>query len=112
MNVLEIVLKVISERKGEDIIEYDVSMVTPFVDTMIVASSSNLRQNNAIAANIREKLKDANYTGEIRQEGDSNSRWILIDLKDIVVHLFVEEERHVYNLDKLYGDVPSKRYDL
>ena len=72
MNVLEIVLKAISERKGEDIIEYDVSMVTPFVDTMIVASSSNLRQNNAIAANIREKLKDANYTD--RKSTRLNSR--------------------------------------
>ena len=43
---------------------------------------------------------------------DSGSKWLLIDLKDVVVHLFVNEERQVYNLDRLYSDVPVKTYDL
>ena len=66
MDVLNTVLKAIAERKGENILVYDVSSLTPFLDTMVVASSSNLRQNNAIAANIRDRLKEAGYTGEIR----------------------------------------------
>ena len=58
MDVLNIVLNAISERKGEAIDVYDVRSLTPFLDTMVVASSSNLRQNNAIAANIRDRLKE------------------------------------------------------
>ena len=42
----------------------------------------------------------------------ADSRWLLIDLKDIVVHLFVREERQVYQLDRLYADVPVETYDL
>lgn len=112
MDVLNTVLKAIAERKGENILVYDVSSLTPFLDTMVVASSSNLRQNNAIAANIRDRLKEAGYTGEIREEGTKDSKWLLIDLKDIVVHLFVSDERSMYGLDKLYGDVPVYTYDL
>lgn len=112
MDVLNTVLKAISERKGENILVYDVSSLTPFLDTMVVASSSNLRQNNAIAANIRDRLKEAGYTGEIREEGTKDSKWLLIDLKDIVVHLFVSDERTMYGLDQLYGDVPVYTYDL
>ena len=48
----------------------------------------------------------------MRIEGDSDSRWILIDLQDVVVHLFVQQEREVYRLDRLYADVPVEVYDL
>lgn len=109
---LDVVLQAISEKKGEDIFCYDVSSVSPFLDTMIVASTANNRQSNAIAQNIKDRLKEAGYEGDIKVEGDSNSRWLLIDLKDIVVNLFVNEERDVYALDKLYSDVPMKIYDL
>lgn len=112
MDVLNIVLNAISERKGEAIDVYDVRSHTPFLDTMVVASSSNLRQNNAIAANIRDRLKEAGYTGEIREEGMKESKWLLIDLKEIVVHLFVGEERNAYGLDRLYADVLAERYDV
>ncbi len=112
IDVLDVVLKAISERKGENIVVYDVRTLTPYLDTMVVASSSNLRQNNAIAANIRDRLKEAGYEGEIREEGTKESKWLLIDLKDLIVHLFVNEERSVYGLDRLYEDVPFKTYDL
>ena len=112
MEVKEIVLKAIDERKGFNICDYDTRSLTPFMDDMIVASTNNLRQNNAIAQNIKDKLKESGYTRSIRQEGNQDSRWILIDLEDIVVHLFVDEERQVYQLDRLYADVPVKVYDL
>ena len=75
----EIVLKAISEKKGFDIKEYDTRSLTPFMDSMIVVSTTNIRQNNAIAQNIKERLKD---------------------------------ERQVYQLDRLYRDVPVIEYDL
>lgn len=112
MDYKEIVLKAIAEKKGFDIKDYDTTSLTPFMDDMIVASTQNIRQNNAIAQNIKDRLKENDYQGDIRIEGSSASKWLLIDLKDIVVHLFVKDERQVYQLDRLYSDVPVVDYDL
>lgn len=108
----EIVLKAISEKKGFDIKEYDTRSLTPFMDSMIVVSTTNIRQNNAIAQNIKDRLKENGFNGTIRIEGNADSKWLLIDLKEIVVQLFVKDERQVYQLDRLYRDVPVIEYDL
>lgn len=108
----EIVLKAISEKKGFDIKEYDTRSLTPFMDSMIVVSTTNIRQNNAIAQNIKDRLKENGFDGMIRIEGNADSKWLLIDLKEIVVQLFVKDERQVYQLDRLYRDVPVIEYDL
>lgn len=108
----EIVLKAISEKKGFDIKEYDTRSLTPFMDSMIVVSTTNIRQNNAIAQNIKDRLKENGFDGTIRIEGNADSKWLLIDLKEIVVQLFVKYERQVYQLDRLYRDVPVIEYDL
>ena len=108
----EIVLKAISEKKGFDIKEYDTRSLTPFMDSMIVVSTTNIRQNNAIAQNIKDRLKENGFDGTIRIEGNADSKWLLIDLKEIVVPLFVKDERQVYQLDRLYRDVPVIEYDL
>ena len=108
----EIVLKAISEKKGFDIKEYDTRSLTPFMDSMIVVCTTNIRQNNAIAQNIKDRLKENGFDGTIRIEGNADSKWLLIDLKEIVVQLFVKDERQVYQLDRLYRDVPVIEYDL
>ena len=108
----EIVLKAISEKKGFDIKEYDTRSLTPFMDSVIVVSTTNIRQNNAIAQNIKDRLKENGFDGTIRIEGNADSKWLLIDLKEIVVQLFVKDERQVYQLDRLYRDVPVIEYDL
>lgn len=108
----EIVLKAISEKKGFDIKEYDTRSLTPFMDSMIVVSTTNIRQNNAIAQNIKDRLKENGFDGTSRIEGNADSKWLLIDLKEIVVQLFVKDERQVYQLDRLYRDVPVIEYDL
>ena len=88
MEILDIVVHAICEKKAQDVRVYDVTSLTPFMDSMIVCSTTNIRQNNAIAQNIKDRLRE------------------------VVVHLFVNEERQVYNLDRLYSDVPVKTYDL
>lgn len=112
LELKDIVVKAILERKGDDVRAYDCTSLTPFLDCMIVASTTNLRQNNAIAQNIKDRVKEANYPVSVRTEGNAESKWILIDLEEIVVHLFVKEERDVYSLDRLYKDVPVQVYDL
>jgi ribosome-associated protein len=109
---LDVVIHAIAEKKGYDIISYECSSLNPFIETMVIASTSNTRQSGAIAQNIKDRLKENGFDGEMRVEGDANSRWLLIDLKDIVVNLFIKEERDVYGLDHLYEQAPNRRYDL
>ena len=111
MEVSELVCKAISEKKGHDIEVYDTTQLTPFMDTMIVASADNLKQNYAIAQNIKDRLFESGWNGSFRMEGSSESRWILVDLKDIVIHLFVGGERDLYSLDRLYEECPVTRYE-
>lgn len=111
MDALDTVLKAISERKGHDIEVYDVTSLTPFMDTMIIASANNQKQNNAIAQNIKDRLFEAGWDGEFKMEGSGESRWILVDLKDIVIHLFTGEERALYSLERLYHECPMTRYE-
>lgn len=111
MDVLETVLKAISEKKGQDIEVYDTTSLTPYMDTMVIASADNLKQNNAIAQNIKDRLFEAGYSGDFKVEGTAESRWILVDLKDIVIHLFAQDERQQYSLERLYHECPMSRYD-
>ncbi len=111
MELSDVVLKAISEKKGHDIEVYDTKTLTPFMDEMIIATSDNLIQNYAIAQNIKDRAFEAGYTGDFRMEGSKDSRWILVDLKDIVVHLFVGNERELYGLDRLYEQCPSTRFE-
>lgn len=111
MEVTEVVLKAISEKKGQDIEVYDTRSLTPFMDTMIVAGSDNLKQNYAIAQNIKDRLYEAGWTGDFRMEGTGESRWILVDLRDLVIHLFAGSERQLYSLDRLYEGCPVTRYE-
>lgn len=111
MDIKGIVLKAINEKKGDNVLVYDTTSVTPYMDCMIIASAANSLQANAIAQNIKDRLFEQGYEGSFKVEGDRDSRWILVDLKDVVVHIFTGEERLVYNLEKLYAECPSDKAD-
>ena len=64
MEILDIVVHAICEKKAQDVRVYDVTSLTPFMDSMIVCSTTNIRQNNAIAQNIKDRLREAGYPGK------------------------------------------------
>ncbi len=110
---LDTVLKALAEKKAGQIEVYDTRNVTPFMDYMVVASSQNTRQNGALSQNVLDRLKEADLLDEhCHIEGNRDSNWILVDLGDIVVNLFIREERGLYQLDRLYSDCPAFSYDL
>lgn len=110
-NKLEIALEAIRNTKGENTIIYDFTSLNPFVDKVVITSASNMRQVYALASNIREKCREHGF--EVKMEGNQDSRWVLVNLEEVIVHVFLDEERDVYRLERLYGDLPKvEGYDL
>ena len=101
MDRISIVLDAIDKAKGVDTIVYNVSNHNPFVEYVMITSASNSRQINALADYVRESMI-VHDLGFSHIEGNENSKWILVDSDDIVVHIFEENERDVYALEKLY----------
>lgn len=97
--------QVLHECKLEDIRLFDVAAVLGIADLFVVASAGNPRHVKAARDELLKKLREA---GIHRRglEGDRESRWILVDVSDVVVHIFVEETRRRYDLESLWGDCP------
>lgn len=94
-----------ADKLAHDIAIFDVSDRLPLTDCFVIVSSNNERQNSAIVDAVTEKLAEQGVKAR-RREGERDSRWVLLDFVDIIVHVQHVEERVFYALDKLWGDCP------
>lgn len=98
------ICKLLSQKKAGDILYIDVAEKTPLCDYFLVCSGRSSTQVRALAEHVEEKLeKDF---GELprRKEGVREGRWAVIDYADVIVHIFNDEERDFYNLERLWED--------
>ena len=106
MELKEIVKKsynIIEEKKGEDIKVIDIAKVSAIADYFIIASANNINQVQAISDEIDFILgKEGIMPKAI--EGNKNASWMLLDYNDIVVHIFLREDRAFYDLDRIWRD--------
>jgi ribosome-associated protein len=95
--------KALDEKKGKDILVIDIHEVSVLADYFVIASGSNQNQVQAMVDNVDEVLGRAGF--EAKQiEGSKNSSWILMDYGDMIVHVFDEENRLFYDLERIWRD--------
>ncbi len=92
-------------KQGIDPVALDVSATLPFADVFLLVSGRSERGVLAIVGEIEDKLLEAGAK-PLRREGASEGRWALLDFGDLVVHVFHEEDRLYYQLERLWSDCP------
>lgn len=107
--MLEVAVKAGDSKRAEDIVALDMRGVSLLADYFVIMSGTSDRQVQAIVDEIEDK-EEAGVTIR-RIEGQKGSKWMLIDMNDVVVHVFMPEERQFYNLEKLWQEAPLVEVD-
>ena len=95
------------DKKAEDVVEIDVAGRTIIADKFVIVTGRSKIQTRSIADSIAEKIKEAGLQVS-RVEGYADGNWILIDLGNVVVHVFTPEQRAFYNLERLWSALPER----
>ena len=95
-----------ADKLGTDTVVLEVGDVLSIVEYFVITSASNTRHVRTIAEDVEEQLKLADGSGPIRVEGLDDGTWVLLDYGDVVVHVFLDETRAFYDLERLWSDVP------
>lgn len=98
-----------ADRKAEDPVALDVREVSSFADTFFLLTGRSDRQVRAIADAVAEAVR-ARGEPPLGIEGYDEGRWVLMDLNDVIVHVFLPDVRELYDLERLWSDAP--RIDL
>lgn len=95
------------EKKATDTVILDVSELLTVTDAFVITSAANTRQVKTIADEVEKQVKAMGGPSPLRLEGLSEAKWVLIDYGDFVVHVFLQETREFYDLERLWQDAPK-----
>ena len=108
----EIIIKGIQEKKGKDIVSLDLkSMQHAVTDYFIVCHGTSDTHVQAIADSVEQEVREAIGLKAWHREGVQNAEWILLDYIDVVVHIFQENIRNFYQIEKLWADAGIKKVE-
>ncbi|ODS98554.1 MAG: ribosome silencing factor [Lautropia sp. SCN 69-89] len=102
-----IVVDALDDIKAQDIRVFDTTSLTELFDRVIIATGTSNRQTRALAAHVRDKVKEAGGK-VVSMEGTDTGEWVLVDLGDAVVHIMQPAIRVYYNLEELWGAKPVR----
>ncbi len=108
------IVEALQDKKARDIAALDISNMTTIATYFVICSGTSTTHIKALADNIEEQIEKKGVRS-LRKEGYNNARWILLDYGDVVVHVFHDEDREYYNLERLWKDaivVPIKEESL
>jgi ribosome-associated protein len=102
-----LVIDALEDVKAQDIRAYDTVHLTSLFDRMAIASGTSNRQTKALAASVRDKVKENGGT-IVSIEGEDTGEWVLVDLGDMIVHIMQPAIRDYYRLEEIWGDKEIK----
>ena len=102
------IAEIASDKVAHDIRIFDLREIVSYTDYFVICTGNTERQTKAIHDAIYQELKDRYGRLPRRVEGLTESRWILMDYLDAVIHIFTPDARSYYRLEQLWGDAPSE----
>ncbi|MBR6029056.1 MAG: ribosome silencing factor [Clostridia bacterium] len=103
LELVKLMAQTLYDRKAYDILALDVRHLTVICEYMVIATGRNANQVKSLADAVDDKMAENAYALK-RSEGGSDGKWIVLDYGDIMVHIFHQEERKYYNLERLWND--------
>ncbi|HBV46979.1 MAG TPA: ribosome silencing factor [Eubacterium sp.] len=107
--MLKVIIDALQDKKAEDIRVIDISNVSVIADYFVIASGSNTNQIQAMVDNVEEEMFKAGFDNP-KAEGYNTASWILLDYNDVIVHVFSEDDRAFYNIERIWRD--GKEIDI
>ncbi|MBM0064283.1 ribosome silencing factor [Alkalicoccobacillus gibsonii] len=104
--LLSLAINTVDDKRAEQIVALDMRGISPIADYVVVCHGNSEKQVQAIAFELKKVVQEKGIEIQ-RLEGYDQARWVLLDLGDVVVHVFHKEDRLYYNLEKLWGDAPT-----
>lgn len=105
-SILKLVVELIKEKNGQEIVVIDVRDKVSYTDYLIIASGRSDKQVRAISDHIQYKLRERGIS-PLGVEGEKGATWILLDYGSLIIHIFQEEPRQYYDLESLWMDAPK-----
>ncbi|HEY4399183.1 MAG TPA: ribosome silencing factor [Lactobacillaceae bacterium] len=103
--LLETVVRAADSKKASRLVALDLQGVSTMADYFVIADAPSERQVRAIVDEIKDKAQEFGVA-DVKLEGYQQSEWVLLNLGDVIVHVFASEQRDFYNLERLWGDAP------
>ena len=105
VNVARLAAETADDKKAKEVTILDLRGLSEIADYFVICSANSRTQVQAIAEAVKDKLSE-NGVHCKGMEGRDEARWVLIDFGDVVIHVFQEDERAFYGLERLWGDAP------
>ncbi|GAA4192501.1 ribosome silencing factor [Gryllotalpicola kribbensis] len=109
--LLQLAAVAADSKAGEELVALDVSGPLPLTDIFLLVSGNSERNVVAISDAVEDALNEAGVK-TLRREGKEQGRWVLLDFGDLVVHVFHQEDRQYYALERLWRDCPVVPFEL
>lgn len=101
LEMLNLVLKDLSDLKAVNVTSLDITSFTPLADYMVIATGNSSRHVHSLSQNLVRKMKER-HQDPVGIEGDLDDEWVLVDLGDVIIHLMQPRTRDFYNLERLW----------
>jgi ribosome-associated protein len=109
-DMADLVVEFITNKKGQGILVMDLRGITDIADCFVICSGSSDTQVKAIADSVIEGMEGSGYR-PWHVEGYEGRKWVLVDFIDVVVHIFLEDTRNYYSLERLWGDAKIEKIE-